>query len=90
MGFVRNDEVKICRRESPAKFVVEEKRLNCGHDDVGLSPIVLLFLVNDTGEVVLEKGLKRLIGLDLQLDSVDQKQHSPRVAGLEKQFDDSC
>ena len=45
--FVRDDEVEIGGRKERLVFVVEEKRLDGGDDDLGMTPIVTILFVDD-------------------------------------------
>lgn len=88
MRLVRNHQIEIGGREQALVFVVEQQRLHGGDDDLGAAPVVAAFLVDHGLEIGGERGRKGFFGLVLQLQSIDQKQHTAGVARAQEQLDD--
>ncbi len=85
--FVGDDEVEVGRGKLLVLVAVEQA-LHRGDNDLGLAPVVAVFLVNGGLVVVLEQEDESLVGLVFQLQTVHQKQHAAGIAGAQEKLDD--
>ncbi len=88
MRFVGDDQIEVGRRKELLVFVVEEQRLHGGDDDLGVPPVVAVFLVDDRLVVVGQQRGEGLLRLIFQFQPIDQEQDAPGVAGAQKELDD--
>ena len=86
--FVGDDEIEVGRREELLVLVVEEQGLHGGNDNLGASPVVPVLFVDHGLIVGRQHVIEGLLGLILQLKTINQKQYAPHVARTQKQLDD--
>ena len=87
VGFVRDNQIKVGRREQLTVLVIEQKGLDGRDDNFSLSPVVAFLLVDDRLVVVFEVTGEGLVGLVLQFKPIHEEQDPPGIARAKEQPD---